>query len=432
MNIHKEIKSKILSATTKAEERKIGVEIESFYYSDIKLSRIPVNDIGQYSASDLLNNIEYLKLKNNDNYSYSLEPGGQLEWASSPLISLWEIEHEYEKHLKHQHQLCKKNNIYTAYFSVDPISLPHEIELIDSKKYLLMNDMFKKTGNLGQWMMRNTTSLQLNIDFLNEKDANEMTFIADVIQPLISILFSNAPFKNGELVKDENIRWIIWNDTDPSRCKTLFDHNITSPINLVDKYVDWLLSRNTIFLENPENTYTFLDGNLEKMIKFDLSDRLIYSSFRQIFTHVRLKTVLEVRSCDRQQKGDEIVPAAFLAGLLTSVDARNTLLDEILSWTNKDRVTLSQSANSVNFSSDGPKNKSVGFWIEYLCQLSLDGLDERSKIYNIKNERTLIESKIKNLVSLGTKTKQIQDEYVKSKQSVKRFIAENYLDLYND
>ena len=63
-----------------------------------------------------------------------------------------------------------------------------------------MNDMFKKTGSLGQWMMRNTTSLQLNVDYLNEEDANEMAFIADAIQPLASILFSNAPFKEGRSV----------------------------------------------------------------------------------------------------------------------------------------------------------------------------------------------------------------------------------------
>ena len=62
-----------------------------------------------------------------------------------------------------------------------------------------MHNLFTKTGALGQWMMRNTTSVQLNIDFTSEQDANEMAFLADAIQPLYSILFSNSPFMSGRL-----------------------------------------------------------------------------------------------------------------------------------------------------------------------------------------------------------------------------------------
>jgi gamma-glutamylcysteine synthetase len=196
--------------------------------------------------------------------------------------------------------------------------------------------------------------------------------------------------------------------------------------------VDWLLSRKAIFLENPIDTFIEFEDTLENMIKTSTDDRLIYSSFRQIFTHVRFKTVLEVRACDRQEKGDELTPAAFLSGLLTTEKVRDILMEELTSWTDSDRHCLSKSAQSVDFSNDGPKNKTIGYWLEYLCQLSLDGLDERSKILNIKNEKILLESKLKNLISQGTATRQIQDAYKKSGQTLKSFIRENYLDLYND
>ena len=103
-----------------------------------------------------------------------------------------------------------------------------------------------------------------------------------------------------------------------------------------------------------------------------------------------------------------------------------------MSWTDEDRIRLSKSAQSVNFANYGPKNKSVGHWLEYLCQLSLDGLDERSKKFDIENEKPLIDVKLEKLISKGTLTQQIQDEYKKSKQSLKSFIRENYLDLHND
>ena len=430
MSIAEQIKSKILSIDPNINTRKIGVEIESFYYDDNELSRLPVNSMSRYSASDLLNDITIETKRNKEKYSYSLEPGGQLEWASSPQISLWEITKEYSNHLEYQKQLCIKNNINIGHFSVEPISSPRDIKLIDLKKYHLMNEMFKKTGSLGQWMMRNTTSLQLNVDYLNEKDANEMAFIADAIQPLASILFSNAPFREGRPVGNKNLRWEIWNNTDASRCRTLWDHEISNPNHLIDKYVEWLLSRKAIFLENPENTFKAYDDSLEKMIMSDTNERLIYSAFRQIFTHVRFKTVLEVRACDRQNKGDEMMPATFLAGLLTADKTRGYLLDEILTWKDEDRIHLSENALSVDFSNNGPKNKSIGYWLEFLCQLSLDGLDERSNTLDIKNERALIETKLENLISKGTRTKQIQDEFKNSGQTLKSFIRENYLDLY--
>ena len=61
-----------------------------------------------------------------------------------------------------------------------------------------MDKVFQTTCEMGAWMMRNTTSIQINIDYTSEVDANQMGFIADAIQPFFSILFSNAPFIKGK------------------------------------------------------------------------------------------------------------------------------------------------------------------------------------------------------------------------------------------
>ncbi|GIT74575.1 MAG: hypothetical protein Ct9H300mP29_5690 [Candidatus Neomarinimicrobiota bacterium] len=57
-----------------------------------------------------------------------------------------------------------------------PFCLPSDVDLIKVNKYQLMHNLFTKTGALGPWMMRNTTSIQLNIDITSEQDANEMAF----------------------------------------------------------------------------------------------------------------------------------------------------------------------------------------------------------------------------------------------------------------
>ncbi|GIS47573.1 MAG: hypothetical protein Ct9H90mP20_2430 [Candidatus Neomarinimicrobiota bacterium] len=73
------------------------------------------------------------------------------------------------------------------------------------------------------------------------------------------------------------------------------------------------------------------------------------------------------------------------------------------SWSEKDRDDLSKCAFDLSFSNVGPKQKSIGYWLEFLAQLALDGLDERSKFYNIKNERPLLEMDLKNIIIMVPK-----------------------------
>ena len=114
MGLKKEIKSVILAPLEARDERMIGVELEDFIY-DKKIKRIPVNPGSKYSASDLLKNL--IDLQVNDKYKayYSIEPGGQIEWASTPRRSLHDVQIElnsHQKRLKHllnTHQLEKIN-----------------------------------------------------------------------------------------------------------------------------------------------------------------------------------------------------------------------------------------------------------------------------------------------------------------------------------
>ena len=256
-----------------------------------------------------------------------------------------------------------------------------------------------------------------------------MAFIADAIQPLVSIMFSNSPFMNGRPT-GENLRWKIWENTDNSRCGTLYEHSMNEVDQIVDKYAEWLLTRDTIFLDNMDDTFDAFSGSFRDMISLNDDDRLIFSAFRQIFTHVRFKNVLEIRAADRQQKGSELSPAAFAIGLLTAQRTRDILLNEIISWSDKDRERLSRSANELSFDNLGPKGKSIGFWLEFLSQLALDGLDERADYFEIQNERPFLESELNHILSHGTATNRIIDEYNKSGQSLKSFIKEKYLDSY--
>ena len=423
MNLTDKIKSFIYSNIVPSNKRAIGVEIEGLYY-DNHFKRLPVNPTDKYSATDLLKDIKQAN-SIESSFNYSLEPGGQLEWASRPSISLWDIKKQFDSHVELENSICRANQINRLYLSVDPLYKPQKIDLIRSKKYESMDKIFQKSGSMGSWMMRNTTSIQVNIDFTSKQDANEMAFIADAVQPLFSILFSNAPFMNRKPVKTNNLRWKIWENTDNSRCCSLFDHAIYNPKSMVNSYVEWIQNVPAIF-ENINSSARQFSGSLGTMLmKYpDDLDRYILSALRQSFTHVRYKKVLEIRAADRPTKGYEICPPAFLAGLLTAKNIRKELLNIVSSWSKNDRKKLIILANNLSLDKKGPGGKRIQEWLEILADLSLRGLDERSIYFNIKNERILLEPFLKNLINRGPSTLQIQKKFQDSKFSLDSFLLD--------
>ena len=88
MKIKDKVRSAILSRTTEKVNQKIGVELETIIHTN-NYNRLPVDEEGTFSSVDLL---RLFNDKQNDNGSYSLEPGGQLEWASPPFVDLNELQ----------------------------------------------------------------------------------------------------------------------------------------------------------------------------------------------------------------------------------------------------------------------------------------------------------------------------------------------------
>jgi len=172
MNLTERIESVILSNLQPHDERKIGIECECYFY-DSNLRRIPTNPTNSFSSTDMLKEMISLQFNDEIKSGYSLEPGGQLEWASPPLKSLHEINTKFIEHKIRVSKIVQREKLKIVDYSLDPLYVPSEIELIDNEKYRLMDKMFTKTGKLGQWMMRNTSSIQINIDFSSRRSRKD-------------------------------------------------------------------------------------------------------------------------------------------------------------------------------------------------------------------------------------------------------------------
>ena len=75
MKIKDKVRSAILSRTTHKVNQKIGIELETIIHTN-NYKRLPADEKGTFSSVDLL---RLLNDKQNNNGSYSLEPGGPLE-----------------------------------------------------------------------------------------------------------------------------------------------------------------------------------------------------------------------------------------------------------------------------------------------------------------------------------------------------------------
>ncbi len=427
MELKEKIKSVILSPLETGKDRMIGIELEDFIY-DMKGRRIPVNPGSEYSASDLLKNLIDLQVDDKYKAYYSIEPGGQIEWASTPRRSLHDVQIELNSHQTRLNQLFTTNQLETIDLAVEPIYLPNEIDFIDHKKYKLMHELFLRTGKYGPWMMRNTTSVQVNIDILSKTDAEEMAFLADCLNPFCVLLFANGPFMAGKPAKNSNNRYNFWNDTDPSRCGDLFDHGIHSKDQLLDKFVDIVLDAPSIFTISSGNDIKEFDGSLKQWLQTldqseELDEHKIDIALHQIFTHVRFKKhVLEVRVADRPPTGFEMAPAAFWVGLLTVDTIRDQLMKIFSRWSVDERKIANANACILNLSNIGPAGKNMMEWINIFSGLALDGLKIRSESLHIDNEQELLTPYLNIINERGIPAIFMQDEFYNNQKQLIEFL----------
>ena len=136
MELNEKIKEYILSKSVLRSERRIGIEVECFIYTK-NFSRIPVNRSKEYSAIDLLNELN--NINNDVNGTYSLEPGGQLEWSSPPFKNINELEISLLSYKRRLDKILRKRELKSLYMGVEPFHDPETIDLINEKKYHLMN-----------------------------------------------------------------------------------------------------------------------------------------------------------------------------------------------------------------------------------------------------------------------------------------------------
>ncbi len=278
----------------------------------------------------------------------TLEPGGQLELAGAPLETIHQTHAEINEHLKQLGEVCRGLDMAFLGIGAQPRSAFADIPWMPKGRYQVMRDYLPTKGHLSLDMMARTATVQANLDFSDEADMVRKFRLAMSLQPLVTALFANSPFIDGQPNGFLSYRGKIWQHTDPDRCGWL--SFIFEPGFGFERYVDYALDVPLLFLYRqgqylPTGGATFrhfLAGRLperpgERPTMDDWQTHL-----STLFPDVRLKHYLETRGADAGNTATLCALPAFWKGLLYDSDALGAAWELVKGWSAETQQRLHQ------------------------------------------------------------------------------------------
>jgi len=208
----------------------------------------------------------------------SLEPGGQLELSGAPLENLHETYEELRQHLVEVGEVGGELGIGFLGIGFSPKWTLRQTPMMPKERYRIMARYMPGRGRRGLDMMFRTTTVQVNMDFGDERDMVAKLRIGLALQPVATALFANSPFTDGKPNGFQSYRAEMWRDTDPDRTGLL--PFAFEPGMGFERYVDYALDvpmyfvyRDGRYIDVAGASFRdFLDGKLAAVPGVTLDD----------------------------------------------------------------------------------------------------------------------------------------------------------------
>jgi glutamate--cysteine ligase len=272
-----------------------------------------------------------------------LEPGGQIELSGEPCETIHCTNEEFHRHIRELLEVSDKLNIEFLGLGIQPVSTLPEIEWVPKKRYRIMGPYMAKVGTLGQRMMKQTATVQANIDFSDERDAMAKFRTGMGLTPLIIAMFANSPISDGEPNGYRSFREHIWTDTDKSRSGLLqfafspdvsfahyVEYALDVPMYFIIRNGDYIDMTGVPFRHFLEQGHQGHYATIE-----DWSNHLT-----TLFPETRIKRYLEVRSADSQPLELMLALPALIKGVLYDADCLQAGWDLVKGWSWDERMQV--------------------------------------------------------------------------------------------
>lgn len=254
----------------------------------------------------------------------SLEPGGQVEQAASPVRSTWEARQEVLNHLRQLNHFAQPWDIQFISGGFRPFGAFDDVEWLGKPRYGVMRNYLPTRGTLGVEMMKRTATMQMNFDFSDEANAFARFRSAMGVAPIVTAMAAASPLSEGKPNGFKSYRAKIWTDTDPDRCGVPAFSFSTE--NFYEDYADWVLDVPVFFIERdgdlvPANGLSFRRFMAEGLQRHTATAADWELHLSTVFPEVRLKHTLEVRGADAAPLPTAFGVAAVCRGIADDAEA---------------------------------------------------------------------------------------------------------------
>jgi glutamate--cysteine ligase len=283
-----------------------------------------------------------------DNEAITLEPGGQLELSGAQYDTIHSAAVEFAEHVKQIVSVGDELGIAFLGLGMQPVSSLDEIEWVPKRRYRIMAPHMERVGALGHRMMKQTATVQVNLDYANERDAMMKMRAGMGIAPLLTAMFANSPISDGQLNGYRSFRGHIWTDTDPARCG-LLPFVFRSALSFSD-YVEYALDVPMYFIVRDSRWIDMTAFTFRRFWKEGYQgERAMLADWNlhltTLFPEMRLKGYIEVRSIDSQAPELMLAAPALVKGLFYEEDCLLAVWDMVKSWKWEERVDLYHAAH---------------------------------------------------------------------------------------
>ena len=375
----------------------IGVENEKFLFDINSKSRANYKQVK--NVLDFLKKFGWKEISedknliglNNNKQSITLEPGNQIELSGGLCENVHQVCAESFKFQKQLDEACAYLGLETLSIGYDPITALQNSPNNPKKRYKVMTKEMPKKGKLSLEMMYQTCGTQINLDYSSEEDFTKKFKIISFLTPLTIALFSNSAVKQGDPTGYLSYRTKVWQNTSRAGLPDFFLDEVT-----FEKYADFVLNFPLLFYYK-NNEYNFPMGKTYKdLVSHDeANSENLELHLSTIFTELRLKKYIELRSLDACEWDCHCAGPAFFTGLLYG--NLDETFEVIKDW-NKDEIKNAYAESCKKGLRTEINNKDILFWSIKLLQISKKGLEKRSYLNeNGKNESVFLKN-IENIL----------------------------------
>jgi len=182
-----------------------------------------------------------------------------------------------------------------------PLARWDEMATVPKNRYGVLEPYLRRAGSRGLDMMKRTATVQANYDYSDEADMVASFRTALAVSPVVAALFANAAFVEGRPTRGVSERLLCWLDTDRARCGT--PATVLAPGFGYEHWAQYVLDVPMLFIRRDGVHHDFSGASFRAFMQHGLGGhratlRDFADHLTTVFTEVRLKQYLEVRSAD--------------------------------------------------------------------------------------------------------------------------------------